>query len=588
MTPREFLELLFLDLEPGHRITAWHPPGVSEHFEDFALAARWIEAQAETTDLYIHPGLRQPGLNRQQRGSKREVTGIVAFVVDIDFARPGKEGFFPDRDKALDFILKRLPWKPTAIVETGNGFHVWFVFHEPWIFKGPDDRRRADGLNLGIIRHIAEISPYEIDIGAWGIERQWRVPGTFNYKSDTPKPVGLAFLDADVRSDPEDFAETYTEPAESFETGLQSTDLELDVNCQIPYSFAQAALANRRLSDTYWHHRKLPEHERAGQTSLSSYDMALTRLCLRDLKLTYQEVVDVILCHRRQWAGRPGHYAHAKINKGPQYFLTTLGKVDLVRGVVTPDELTVTNLADRGDYAPVMQFGQAVGLPLTQLVRYGPKTEGRLRYAMILHDGRRLEVGLMKIVRKATTWQNWTLVLYPERYPKKWPSRKAFDELLTAALAVAVTDDEIDNSERAEMAYQIMQYFRTEDVVRLTDEDAAETIAYRLESSLPFERDGRWYVVKNALFDWLRLRSGYKGDVTELGRWMKDLGFQRDPQEKRYGPRAEGKKARRSYWSVDAEALLAIELETYEKESDDGPIEAADDPATGRGIPGVQ
>jgi hypothetical protein len=109
---------------------------------------------------------------------------------DVGATEPGEKPKYPDIPTALKAILLfaktvGLP-TPSAIVYSGGGVHVY------WISKDPLDPAQwapyASGLrNLLLVNNILCDSGLTTDIA-----RILRVPGTFNYKYDPPKPVTLA------------------------------------------------------------------------------------------------------------------------------------------------------------------------------------------------------------------------------------------------------------------------------------------------------------------------------------------------------------------------------------------------------------
>lgn len=208
------------------RRTTWY-----WHIEDAADAA--AAAVGEGWNVYFHlalhnfilrrdiawrkwePGTREPfSASRSHRGAGREcvVTGFRGNVasaeivpclwLDIDYGKAGHEkGLLPpDRESALALITaigeELLP--PSLVIDSGNGFHVYWVLKEPFALKGDDDRDLISKMLRWVERLAAEVAarlgterggkPWAID-AVHDLARVLRVPGSRNFKSDPPREV---------------------------------------------------------------------------------------------------------------------------------------------------------------------------------------------------------------------------------------------------------------------------------------------------------------------------------------------------------------------------------------------------------------
>ena len=86
------------------------------------------------------PKVRLPSV----RGCEASVTALPAIWADIDVAGPGhsSSALPPDEQSALG-LLRAIPVPPSYIVHTGGGYHVYWVFHEPWVLETSADREQA-------------------------------------------------------------------------------------------------------------------------------------------------------------------------------------------------------------------------------------------------------------------------------------------------------------------------------------------------------------------------------------------------------------------------------------------------------------
>jgi len=100
---------------------------------------------------------------------------LAVLYVDIDFKITAKE--------IIDMLLSNFALTPSAIVNSGGGLHVYWFLVEP--FALPTDGACAKAL----LRKLA--IALQADITAAEPARILRVPATFNYKYDPPRPVNL-------------------------------------------------------------------------------------------------------------------------------------------------------------------------------------------------------------------------------------------------------------------------------------------------------------------------------------------------------------------------------------------------------------
>lgn len=99
-----------------------------------------------------------------------------------------------DKGKALDAIL-RFPLTPSAIVDSGHGYHCY------WRLESPVEFKDAEYVMRGIARWVNGDATYDQ-------ARILRVPGTTNWKDpENPVPVRLLKLDHLRKYELSDFAE---------------------------------------------------------------------------------------------------------------------------------------------------------------------------------------------------------------------------------------------------------------------------------------------------------------------------------------------------------------------------------------------
>ena len=134
-------------------------------------------------------GKTQSGNVRAERRSKSSLA-LKAIWLDIDGNKPDK-GYSTKAEAltALDKFIKdaKLPF-PTAIVDSGNGYHVYWINHEP--MEVSTWAAYAEGLWALAVKHGLKADAITTDKA-----RILRIPGTFNHKQTPPIPVRLLHLD---------------------------------------------------------------------------------------------------------------------------------------------------------------------------------------------------------------------------------------------------------------------------------------------------------------------------------------------------------------------------------------------------------
>ena len=78
--------------------------------------------------------------------------------------------------------------KPSAMVNSGGGYHLYWLLKDPWVLSDEDQRAMARGLQRAWIEQVGG------DSSAKDLARVLRLPGTTNFKYNPPRPVELVYL----------------------------------------------------------------------------------------------------------------------------------------------------------------------------------------------------------------------------------------------------------------------------------------------------------------------------------------------------------------------------------------------------------
>ena len=185
-SPGWFTVIIFKD---GRPITKWFSTN------EIQRVAPAIQKAAEQYDVYTSVATYK-AKPEKGRGSLKDVQSVAGWWADLDI---GEEGHKPaqrpnpkDVAEAMS-MLDGMP-EPTAVIHSGGGLQVWWMFDEPWVFEDPKPAQQASNEFQARLQKQAESVGLHID-SVGDLPRILRVPGTMNHKTDNVRPVELVRLD---------------------------------------------------------------------------------------------------------------------------------------------------------------------------------------------------------------------------------------------------------------------------------------------------------------------------------------------------------------------------------------------------------
>jgi putative DNA primase/helicase len=120
-------------------------------------------------------------------GTKEHILNIPAIWIDIDFKDCPKE--------AAHKKLKAFPLRPSLVIESGGGYHVYWLLKEAYT---KEDIEAIEAVNRQLATALYG------DLNACDASRILRMPDSTNFKYGPPRPV-KCILSRDVRYDLSDF-----------------------------------------------------------------------------------------------------------------------------------------------------------------------------------------------------------------------------------------------------------------------------------------------------------------------------------------------------------------------------------------------
>ncbi len=228
ISSQQFLDALypepFSSLVPGARLVIW-----SKSKKGQRSTSHWVDSPAEGAaaakqvrgfqHVYFGVALqdpeaalagRPPSQLRMVRGGEASAVVLTAIWVDLDVAGAGhKRGDLPPNRDAVLSLTAAVPHRPSCIVRTGGGFHLYWFLREPWVLETDAERASAKAL----VRKLQWAFQREAAVHGWSVDgtsdlaRVLRLPGTLNHKTVPPRPAEVELLvpSPDRRYDPSDF-----------------------------------------------------------------------------------------------------------------------------------------------------------------------------------------------------------------------------------------------------------------------------------------------------------------------------------------------------------------------------------------------
>ena len=139
------------------------------------------------TDHYVgvHPTGALPDNPTQARAKIATVAAVNCLFSEYD----GKD-FADGKTGALAHVRTLTP-APTVVIDSGGGYHCYWLLREPFLLATDEDRERARKAQAAWVGYTKG------DNAAKDLARILRIPGTRNYKYDPSRPVTI--IDADFQ-----------------------------------------------------------------------------------------------------------------------------------------------------------------------------------------------------------------------------------------------------------------------------------------------------------------------------------------------------------------------------------------------------
>lgn len=205
-------------------------------------------------------------------GTAAGVREVPCLWADLD----GRD--FSDGKQEALAVLNRFEYFPSVVVDSGNGYHAYWLLREPEDVSSQGDRQRVKGYLRGLARAVGG------DPAVCELARILRVPGTRNLKDpDHPKLVRILQSNAERRYNLGDFDSYWTE------VSSKHVNVDLSGMAEIPQRFYTLLNQNERLRATWNGVRpELRDHTRSG------FDMSLADYLVQAGRFTDGEIAAIL------------------------------------------------------------------------------------------------------------------------------------------------------------------------------------------------------------------------------------------------------------------------------------------------------
>ena len=190
------------------------------------MAAYALES-GKIYNTYFGINPRVKNLGEHLRGSRDDVSAVIGTYTDFDIKGDAhKEKKLPETKEELMAFLMSLPKIPTALVESGNGIHAYWLFDEIFYIRNESDRDYAERILKGWESFVKEEAFREY---GWKFDsvsdlpRMLRAVGTLNHKT-AKRPLCEVVSFTQDRFSPSDFDEYASAQSPKKSAGPKETD----------------------------------------------------------------------------------------------------------------------------------------------------------------------------------------------------------------------------------------------------------------------------------------------------------------------------------------------------------------------------
>lgn len=533
-----FLNEIFEYLEDEDYFYIWNKKNKQTFWtNDIPQAVKYADEECKKTgnDLYIPVGSGiSPNLIERINSSpdieykqylETEIKKFSGFYLDIDIETPGSSHKKSNLPKTIEDALKILDscWiKPTLIINSGYGFHCWWLFKEPFEIENEDDfnfiKTRLKAFNNAFAVNAKDLG-FEID-HLFDLKRLLRIPGTYNYKNPKdPKEVYFVKKVPENRYEVSDFDDffnfNFEEPKIQTEKNLRNTYTSKNTKIQAildELDFGDQELNQDHLLsikitfgtefDLVWD--KMLDLEK--YPSASEYDWALVCFA-KQLNWSSQKMLQLMLSFRKrhnlnlkldnkQYYARTIEFVNSSYDerlKKNSTYTSQKNKTENINHLVSTEKDSQindkNNLLQKDEDKIKEALSNKLGFKILKFMKYFE--DPRPQYVLVLENNKKIVLGEISQVSSQNKFKNH--ILDAINYCMPSFKKDNWDIILQQLFDVCEeiqTDEE--NSNRAIIIW-LEEYLQEQPNI-----DCDEGC----QTNSSFKENGDWYIFADNFYTW--------------------------------------------------------------------------------------
>jgi hypothetical protein len=323
-----YLNLLFGNKAPEEYVLLWTlEDHKSAWFKDVNELLKAMETPAYSTkDIYAGVCTSHEDMGIYNRCEQAKVASLGGLWIDLDINVGGhkKKNYPPTVEDAMAALVG-VP-KPSMIVQTGHGVHMYWLFRERYLVRTLEDSQNAHDFSerwQAWIRYCLQQKGWTVD-GTFDLARVLRIPGTFNFK-DPAHPIAVSLIDSNgTLYDWEDLQAKIPKNIQTLNQSMIVTPSnEVSIGSLILASDRDVGagvidLLTRRFGNKFLKSFRRDKVLSSGDDSASAYDESLASYAVM-ADLDDQTIADLIITSRRN------AQQDLKLRQG--YYQLTIGKM---------------------------------------------------------------------------------------------------------------------------------------------------------------------------------------------------------------------------------------------------------------------
>jgi hypothetical protein len=546
-----FLNDLFGDNEDKYIVIWTLPDKRSKFFQEVEKAAHYANEMKKTKQVYVGVGLSDKDFSaipngEYNRAKTKDIEAIGGLWLDIDIKSDHhKKQNLPETiEEAVELskIIEELP--PSSIIHSGNGIQCWWHFKELWEFDSAEEKQEAEELVKRFIytfKEHARAKNWDVD-SVIDLARVLRIPGTFNRKSDPPKPVKYIERNEENAYDQSEI-EPFLIALDNIPTYVSLEDANynfvLHPDASPPFEKFEALKEIEPKFSMSWERKRKDMQDNSG----SSYDLSLGTFAVM-AGWTDQETVNLLIASRRK------HRDDLKLR--PDYYARTLSRCKTVldkqnaereieefESIGEMETVATSSEIENKRQSYLDTLSKLLGFQIVRIIKYvsDPSTY-HLETPERVHDlGEVQNLIEQKNFRKKVA--DATGKYIPRFKADRWDG-------IAQALLDVCEEKEIgeDSTTEGQMIHWITMYLAEKMPYSEEDVDDLDEI---IRQGLPFKKKGKTFIIGPDLRQWIRINQMEKVSMKEMGTMLRSV--QAEPDKVSISTN-EGVRSTRSVWYI--------------------------------------